>query len=157
MTKTTKRRSRRAIRMEAKEAVHFLFGKRPKVDPIFAAIEKHKAACTAYEGPRCATANMLPDNPGYKAAWKAERKGAAREARTLTEFFSCNPTTLRGVLAALEHAGRPEWLNYDKNGTDETVLSGPCDSNTKQIAELAKSFPLRIAKTLTDIIGVEPR
>jgi hypothetical protein len=155
VTKTTKRRTRRTIQREAKEAVDFLFGKRPKVDPIFAAIDKHKTACTAYEGPRRASANMVSSDPRYKATERAERKVAARETRALAEFLSCRPTTLRGVLAALEHAGRPEWLiYYDKKGTGKTVLSAPSNYVAEQIKELAKSFPRRLAKTLTEIIGV---
>jgi hypothetical protein len=157
MTKAIKRkRVSRAVRAEAKEGVAFLFGLRakPKVDPIFRLISDHEAACAAYEPTRRVTANMLPSNPRYRAAEAAERRTSDREMKTALAVLSCRPTTLMGVLAALDHVSRPEWLTkVGVGGTGETILSGMHDCSGTDIKSAAKQFPLRLAAALRQIIG----
>jgi hypothetical protein len=130
-----------------------------KADPIFAAIEKHKAACAAYEKTRKVYGNMLPNDPRYKASRAADRKAAAQERKTLVVLLGCRPTTLVGAVAALEHVARPEWLAKGVNYTKETVLSAITgyeeDAVGEDLINLAKSFPLRLAASLIDIIGPE--
>jgi hypothetical protein len=157
MTKTTKRkRVSRAVQAEAKEGVAFLFGlgAKPKVDPIFRLIRAHEAACAAYEPPRRVTADMLPSNPRYRAASAAEKRASDREMKAALAIMGCRPTTLMGVLAALEHVSRPEWLTkVGASGTGETILSGMHDCSGTDIKSAAKQFPLRLAAALREIIG----
>jgi hypothetical protein len=145
----------RAVRAEAREGVAFLFGKgAPKADPIFAAIDRHKAACAAYEPTRKATANMLPNNPRYRAAEAADRRNSDREMKSLLALLGCQPTTLVGVLAALEHVSKPEWLTkVGSPGTGETILSGIHECSGKDIKSVLRGFPLRLADALREIIG----
>jgi hypothetical protein len=49
-----------------------------------------------------ATANTLPSNPRYRAAEAADRRNSDREMKSLLALLGCQPTTLVGVLAALE-------------------------------------------------------
>jgi hypothetical protein len=128
-----------------------------KADPIFAAIEKHKAACAAYEKTRKVVGKMLPNDPRCKAARAADRKAAAQETKTLAVLLGCRPTTLVGAVATLEHVARPEWLAKGMNYTKETVLSAVTgyeeDAVGEDLINLAKSFPLRLAAALRKIIG----
>jgi hypothetical protein len=160
---TTKRKPvSRAVQRELQEATTFLFSMgKPKVDPILSAIADHEAACAAYAKPRRVVANMTPNNPRYKAAQAVQRKAGAEEMRALAALLRCRPTTLVGVLAALEHVSRPEWLATEKNYTKETVLSAVTLYEEAAVGEelsiLAKSFPFRLAAALRDIIGSEGR
>jgi hypothetical protein len=88
-----------------------------KREPIFAAIEKHKVACAAFEKTRKVVGNMLPSDRRYKAAQKSDGKASAHEIKALVALLSCRPTTLDGVRAALEHVARPEWLAKGKGYT----------------------------------------
>jgi hypothetical protein len=162
MTKTAKRkRVSRAARAEAKEAVAFLFGHgvKPKADPIFRLIADHEAACAAFEKTRKVVGNMLPSDLRYKAAQKSDSKASAREIKALVALPGCRPTTLHGVLTALEHIAQPEWLAKGKNYTKETVLSAITHYDEaavgEELANLGKSFPLRLAAALREIIGTE--
>jgi hypothetical protein len=127
----------------------------PEPDPIFGAIEAHKAACAAYEKPRKVTAHMRGNHPRYDAAEAVERRAADHEMRTLQALLKCSPTTLLGVIAVLEHVSKPEWLTSGpRKGTGQTILSGLCEySNDK--ADAARWFPLRLAVALRDIVGPE--
>jgi hypothetical protein len=144
MTKTIKRKQvSRAARAEAKEG-----------DPIFGLIADHEAACAAYEPARKATADMLPSSPRYRTASAAEHRASDREMKTALAVLGCQPTTLMGVLAALEHVSRPEWLTkVGVGGTGETILSGMHDCSGEGIKKAAKQFPLRLAAALRQIIG----
>jgi hypothetical protein len=156
MTKITKRKpARRAVRAEAQEGVAFLFGKgaKPTVDPIFRLIRDHEAACAAYEPTRKVTTNMLPSNPRYRAAEAAERRASDREMKAALAILGCQPTTtLVGVVAALEHVSKPEWLTAGaRGGTRETILSG-LHENSNEERRVARQFPLRLAAALREII-----
>jgi hypothetical protein len=150
-----RKQASRAVQAEAKEGVAFLFGlgAKPKVDPIFRLISDHEAACAAYEPKRMVTADMLPTNPHYRAAEAAESRASDRELKAALAILGCRPTTLMGVLAALEHVSRPEWLTkVGASGTGETILSGMHDCSGKDIKSAAKQFPLRLAAALREII-----
>jgi hypothetical protein len=127
------------------------------IDPIFDAIEKHKAACTAFEKTRKVIGNMLPSDPRYRTALKSDRRASSYERKTLVALFACQPTTLHGVLAALEHVAKPEWLAKGKNYTNETVLSAIThyeeDAVGHELLNLAKAFPRRLGAGLREIIG----
>jgi hypothetical protein len=153
-----RKRISRAARTEAKDGVAFLFGlgAKPKVDPIFRLIADHEAACAAYEPRRKGTANMRSNNPRYRAAESAERRASDREMKAALAILVCQPTTLTGVLAALEHVSRPEWLTkVGDGGTGETILSGMHDCSVANVKTTAKQFPLRLAAALREIIGTD--
>jgi hypothetical protein len=156
--KPKRKRGSRAVPAEAKEGVAFLFGlgAKPKADPIFRLIRDHETACAAYEPTRKATANMLPTNPRLPAAEAAEHRASDRELKAALAVLVCQPTTLAGVLAALEHASKPEWLTkVGSRGTGETILSGlhECSEERRMVA---RQFPLRLAAALREIIGQGP-
>jgi hypothetical protein len=118
-------------------------------------IRDHEAACAAYESTRKATANMLPSNPRYRAAEAAERRTDDREMKTLLALLGCQPTTLVGVLAALEHVSKPEWLTkVTSGGTGETILSGIHECTPEDIRSVVRPFPLRLVATLRGIFGM---
>jgi hypothetical protein len=153
-----RKQASRAVQAEAKEGVAFLFGlgAEPKVDPIFRLIRNHEAACAAYEPTREATANMLPGNPRYRAAEAAEHRASDREMKAVLAILGCRPTTLTGVLAALEHVSRREWLTkVGGGGTGETILSGMHDCSVANVKSAARQFPFRLAAALREIIGRE--
>jgi hypothetical protein len=160
MTKAVKRKpARRAARAEAKKGVAFLFGKGShKTDPVLAAIEKHKGVCAVFERTRKVVSNMRMTNPRYKAAAAADHIAGSVQRNALITVLGCQPTTLRGVIAALEHVAQPEWL-ASTDYTNETVLSSITHYDEsvvgEEIADLAKSFPLRLAAALRQIIGTE--
>jgi hypothetical protein len=106
----------------------------------------------AYEPRRKATADMLPNDPHYRAAEAAERRSMDRETKAVLAILAHQPTTLVGVLAALEHVSRPEWLTRGTNGTGETILSG-LHENSDEERNAARQFPLRLAAALREIIG----
>jgi hypothetical protein len=130
---------------------------KPKADPIFRLIADHEAACAAYEPKRHATADMLPSDSGWRAAEAAERRASDREFKAALAVLGCQPTTLMGVLAALEHVSRPEWLTKaGSSGTGETVLSGVHECSA-DVRSTARRFPLRLAAALREIIGTDRR
>jgi hypothetical protein len=130
---------------------------KPKPDPIFRLIADHEAACAAYEPRRKVTADMLPSDPRYRAASAAENRASDRELKAALAVLGCQPTTLMGVLAALEHVSRPEWLTkVGAGGTGETILSGMHECSGKDIKSTTRQFPPRLAAALRDIIGPEP-
>jgi hypothetical protein len=75
--------------------------------------------------------------------------------KALLALLDCPPTTLLlGVLAALEHVGKPEWLAaVGASGTRETNLSGLNDSSIDDVRRAVRRFPLRLAAALQEIIG----
>jgi hypothetical protein len=63
------------------------------------------------------------------------------------------PTTLAGVMAALEHVAQPEWLIDDPDVTKETVLTALHGYTAHDVQNAARQFPLRLAAALRDIAG----
>jgi hypothetical protein len=154
--KPKRKRVRRTVRAEAKEGVAFLFGlgAKPKADPIFRLIADHEAACAAYEPRRRFTSDMRPGDPRYRTASAAEHRASDREMKAALAILGCQPTTLLGVLAALEHVSRPEWLTkVGSGGTGETILSGLHDCSGKDVRSAAKQFSARLAAAMREIIG----
>jgi hypothetical protein len=63
-----------------------------------------------------------------------------------------------GVLAALEHVGKPEWLTpVASRGTGETNLSGLNECSMEDARSVVRQFPHRLAAALREIIGQEAR
>lgn len=94
-------------------------------DPVFSAIEKHKAAtlvCCAAHGDDNVNATTEAENEVRK------------------DLFLTVPTTVAGVAAVLEYVTRPEYTVDDAGPVDfltETILCGACSMTTTSEAALA--------------------
>jgi hypothetical protein len=103
----------------------FPMNKVANTDPILAAIERHRAAATAYRSASDVHSPMGPGEPGEIAAAEASNAAMGQHDEALLALLTCQPTTMAGLLAVLEHVGQPEFLIYPpREGTGETVLSG---------------------------------
>jgi hypothetical protein len=75
--------------------------------------------------------------------------------KTLLALLGCQPTTLVGVLAALEHVSKPELLTkVTSGGTGETILSGIHECTPGDIRSVVRPFPLHLVATLRGIFGM---
>jgi hypothetical protein len=97
----------------------------PAPDPIFAAIERHRAAMAVQE---------FEDDEACSLACEAEWE--AREDFLLTE-----PTTIAGIAAVLDYVNSP-----DVNTGSQTILHGAWEN--PDMSDLAESFLPTIAATL---------
>jgi len=116
-------------------------------DPVFAAIEEHKAACAAHHATYAIYSPLSPNDPGFDEAEADNDDARDCEGNALVDLLACTPNTLAGVAAMLEHLGQPEGLNYD-GGAEHTVLSGTDQDGLEE----AKSLPLRLAAAVRNII-----
>jgi hypothetical protein len=86
--------------------------------------------------------------PGYDAANEVSSEANDVEMDALRDVLSCSPTTLEGVLALLDHLGRPQFL---RDGRDPaTVLSGAHGWYDDEQDEV-RAFPHLLADALRDI------
>jgi hypothetical protein len=120
-----------------------------EVDPIFALIEKHKAACDAAQV-FCMRADMRSSDPNYDAAQTQFQEAYKVEREALVALLTCQPTTLAGVTAVLEHVGRLDWVFGDDS--EHIVLT---DAHEREIEE-AEAFPKHLAAALRDIVERRP-
>jgi hypothetical protein len=67
----------------------------------------------------------------------------------LRDLLSCQPTTIEGVLALLDHLGRPEFLRYSRDPA--TVLSGAHEWYDDERDEV-RAWPHTLAAALRNII-----
>jgi hypothetical protein len=95
-----------------------------EADPIFAAIKKHRRACMAYRAASQAAALMGDEagrlTPAVSAAEDETERMMNLEGDALLELLNCEPTTLAGIAAVLNHLDKPASLNEEN---DDTVLS----------------------------------
>jgi hypothetical protein len=120
-------------------------------DPIFAAIAEHRAACRAWQE---ASRKDGAEGRYNKVTEDASNGAMAHEGEVLTVLLACQPTTLAGVAALLEHLNQPEFLiEYEKNQTGETVLSGAFGCNDGNPLQ----FPGSLAATVRSLIGAGAR
>jgi hypothetical protein len=118
-----------------------------ELEPIFGLIEKHTAACDAARAISDVQSTMSPRNPRYEATQGRFSEAIEREREVLVALLSCQRTTLAGVVAVLEHAGRADWAHA--GDSEETVL---IDAQKREM-EQAKAFPTHLAAALCNIIG----
>jgi hypothetical protein len=112
------------------------------VDPIFDLIERHKAVCNAARAIGDAAVDTDPDGPArerFQEAIQGERK-------VLVALLTCEPTTLAGCAAVLEHVGRQDWVFGDDS--DQTVLIDAYESDVEE----AQMFPKHLASALRNIV-----
>jgi hypothetical protein len=77
----------------------------------------------------------------------------ALEWLALSELFKCQPTSLAGVTAVLEHLDKPEFLLEDPDDqTGKTVLSGSMEGD----GELAKAYMGVLAAAMRKIGTEQP-
>jgi hypothetical protein len=119
-------------------------------DPIFAKIEAHRAAVHAWQAAGRISADLeKADDPGYEAAERLTSKESDREMKALRALLRCQPTTLGGVIALLDHLGQPQLLCEKSDGT---VLSGTdhwWDENKDEV----RAFPHMLAGALRNLVG----
>ena len=75
-------------------------------DPIFVAIERHKAACNAREATSFALDDLMNNPEGREvsqAEWDAYDRARATEDAAFDELLTRVPTTAAGMRAALAH------------------------------------------------------
>ena len=75
-------------------------------DPIFVAIERHKAACNARVATSFALDDLMynPEGPGVSDAdWDAHDRARASEDAAFDELLTRAPTTAAGMRAAFAH------------------------------------------------------
>jgi hypothetical protein len=122
-------------------------GKAAEVDPIFALIEKHKAACDASRAFSACWADMSPSDPEYNVVEGRFDDAYKGEREVLVALLTRQPTTIAGVIAVLEHVGQTDWVFG--NDSEDTVLTDSCERNIEE----AKAFPAHVAIALRQIIG----
>jgi hypothetical protein len=118
-------------------------------DPIFAKIEAHRAAVTAWAAAGDISAKMDNDDPGFEAAERLTTKESSREMKALRALLRCQPTTLAGVIALLDHLGQPQLLREKSDGT---VLSGT-DCWWDEDKDEVRAFPHVLAGALRGLVG----
>jgi hypothetical protein len=89
------------------------------------------------------------DDPGYEAAERLTSKKSDREMKALRALLRCQPTTLAGVIALLDHLGQPQLLHEKSDGT---VLSGT-DCWWDQDKNELRAFPHMLADALRSLVG----
>jgi hypothetical protein len=122
MTKAVKRKpARRATR--AKKA-------KPTVDPIFAAIKRHRTALVARWAAQGVYAITTPGADREKEIKARADKAWAREYETLDALLACSPTTADGLVALIAYVGRPE----DEEPNSDSIIGGAIQSQHITIA-----------------------
>jgi hypothetical protein len=114
------------------------------VDPIFDLIERHAAACDAARV--LCSDDTHPSDPNYDAIRARFQEAYKTEHEALVALLTCQPTTLAGAIAVLEHVGQPDWVFGDDS--EDTVLT---DAYAREMEE-AKTFPAHLAVALRNII-----
>jgi hypothetical protein len=72
-------------------------------DPIFTAIERHKAACNARDATRFAMDDVINTREASQAEWAAYERAHEDEDAAFDELLARSPTTAAGMRAALAH------------------------------------------------------
>jgi hypothetical protein len=116
-------------------------------DPIFEAIERHKAVCNAARAVGDAYGDLPSDDPNCDAGCERFREALKGERKVLVELLTCKPTTFAGCVAVLGHVGRPDWMFGDDS--EDTILS---DAHEREIEE-AEMFLGHLAAALRDIVA----
>jgi hypothetical protein len=124
MAKTAKRkRVTRAVRAEAKEG-------KPKPDPIFAAIKRHRTALVARWAAQDVYAITRPGADREKEIKARADKAWVREYETLDALLACSPNTADGLVALIAYVGRPE----DEEPNSDSIIRGAIQSQHITVA-----------------------
>jgi hypothetical protein len=119
-------------------------------DPIYAAIEAHRAAIMVVNAADDVTCKMRGNDPGWDAASQASSEATDDEMDALRDVLSCRPTTIEGAIALLDHLGLPQFLRDSRDPA--TVLSGAHEWYDQ---EEVRAFPHMLADALAKIEAVQ--
>ena len=119
-------------------------------DPIFALIERHRAASDAYSAGVSAYGRAEEQKLPDEMIQAEEQVHAASKARkeSIEDLLSTEPTTIAGIAAVLDYVNEPPWVKEDDD--KETILVEAWE--TSQEAGLA--FLPMIAATLRRLAAV---
>jgi hypothetical protein len=117
------------------------------VDPVFAAIERHKAACAEAWKLSDLWGDLRGNDPEYDAVGARHSVAFQMEKLAITAVLSCPPTTIAGVIAVLAHLGQMEWLFGDNS--DETTSQGPVSPTSEKRKCFQSTSPPRSAASST--------
>lgn len=120
-----------------------------RTDPIFAKIEAHRAAVEAMNAVCDVWAEMTADDPASEDASRKSAKVIQLEMKALRALFRCQPTTLAGLAALLDHLGQGRCL---RGPDDETVLSGAHLWHEEQKGAV-RAVPHLLAGALRSLVG----
>jgi selenocysteine lyase/cysteine desulfurase len=109
------------------------------VDPIFAAIERHRQAEATY----VAACNEPTDQAKEQAREDRANKLCGRSSDALGELVAMTPTTLAGCAAVLRY------LETHEKSYDEAVL---LDNHSDNVSVPARDLLSRIAATLEEAV-----
>jgi hypothetical protein len=122
-------------------------------DPIFAAIEAHRATIRAFKAAfesRDHLEDTDPegsiDAPEWIAAELEIENADERDADAEATFLTTQPTTLAGILASLEHAA-------EDAGGDGTILDSASRCHREDVSDAAEAYPAMIAAALRKLLA----
>jgi hypothetical protein len=121
-------------------------------DPIFAVIAEHREATAWHVATAGAYVGMRPGDPGHDEAQEADAIACSRWSDSVYALFTCQPTTLGGLLALLDHMGQPE--NLGLRESERTVLADAHQNNAADADEdpAVLDFPSMVAATLRKLM-----
>ena len=123
-------------------------------DPIFAKIEAHRAAVEAMNAVCDVCAELTADDPASEDANRKSTKVIDLEMKALRALLRCRPTTIAGVVALLDHLGRPHTLRGTDDGLDTVLsLAHQWSKNEDEV----RTFPHVLAGALRGLIGEPSR
>jgi hypothetical protein len=111
-------------------------------DPVFAAIEAHRATIRAF------TAAFPPgywNTPEYIAAEPEIENANELDEDAEAAFLTTQPTTLAGILASLEHAA-------EDTGGDGTILDSASRCNREDVSDAAEAYLAMIAAAMRKLL-----
>jgi hypothetical protein len=120
-------------------------------DPIFEAVEAHRAAVHAMLAASDISARLENnDDPGFEAADRVAARTSEREMKALRALLGCRPTTLVGAIALLDHLGRPYTLRDIELDSDTALcLAHQWSKNKDEVI----TFPHMLADALRSLVG----
>jgi hypothetical protein len=127
----------------------------PGRDPVFVTIETHRQAMRNSAAANAAAEALAgsdgegEDSPECIAANTRRYEAWEAEDAALIEFLTTEPTTIAGILAALDHASSPQ--NPDERRIERfaapVLFAATCTQDMELVAAGAK-FPAMIAASL---------
>jgi hypothetical protein len=125
-------------------------------DPVFAAIEHHRAALWARWAALRISGGIAPTDPRENEAMARTDAACAREHEALERLITCRPTTTRGLVSLIAYLGQPEDDDDDdRPPQSETIICGATRSGLltahewsrrmSEYADLLLARPMRSA------------
>src|SRR5262249_45505213 len=103
-------------------------------DPVYSAIERHRAAVATHTEASHIFCNIDYGGPGgspdYWSAKETASDASDQLSTTLRALLACRPATMEGLLALLDYVGQPEWPDDEDSEDRTTILSGSYERNS---------------------------